>query len=285
MEIFDTQDHLVRRYSSADKPVPMEKLAAENPIPMYWVRPEQMLSAEPGMHRFVWDLHYAPPNSLQHEFPISAIYHDTPRYPLGAWVMPGLYTVKLSSGSWSFTKTFSVEMDPRIKTPNIALRKQFEMESSAVAGMNESFAGLGRVQAVRAQLKDRASNAGKGALADSIATLDRQCAELEGAAQSSFFGLAPGAKQPEDFSTLNQHFGGILAVADSADAAPTTQAIAVYKELQAALQNLNGRWTKIRGQDIPALNVELKKTGLTPVDPNKIPEAAPSADADGDDQP
>jgi hypothetical protein len=151
--------------------------------------------------------------------------------------------------------------------------------------MNESFAGLGRVQAVRAQLKDRASNAGKGALADSIATLDKQCAELEGAAQSSFFGLAPGAKQPESFSTLNQHFGGILAVADSADAAPTTQAIAVYKELQAALQNLNGRWTKIRGQDIPALNVELKKTGLTPVDPNKMPEVAPSADADGDDQP
>jgi len=38
---------------------PMEKLAAENPIPMYWVRPEQILSAEPGMHRFVWNLHYA----------------------------------------------------------------------------------------------------------------------------------------------------------------------------------------------------------------------------------
>src|SRR5882672_3009903 len=211
LEIFDSQNHLVCRFSSADKPIPMEKLAAENPIPMYWVRPGQILSAEPGMHLFVWNLHHAPPDALEHEFPISAIYRDTPRYPLGAWVLPGAYTAKLSSGSWSLTKTFSIEMDPRIKTPHIALRKQFEMETGGVARMNESFAALARVQSVRSQLKDRASKAGKSALADSIAALDRKCAELEGAAQSSFFGVAPGAKPPENFSTLNQHFGGILA--------------------------------------------------------------------------
>src|SRR5882762_9505604 len=70
------------RNSPAEKIRPMEQLAAENPIPMYWVRPEQILSAEPGMHRFVWNLHHAPPDALEHEFPISAIYRDTPRYPL-----------------------------------------------------------------------------------------------------------------------------------------------------------------------------------------------------------
>jgi len=285
LEILDSQNHLVRRFSSADKPIPMEKLAAENPIPMYWVRPEQILSTEPGMHRFVWNLHYPPPDALEHEFPISAIYRDTPRHPLGAWVLPGAYTAKLSSGSWSFAKTFTVEMDPRIKTPHIALRKQFDMETGAVAGMNESFAALARVKSVRSQLKDPAAKAAKSALADSIAALDKKCVELEGAAQSSFFGIAPGAKPPENFSTLNQHFGGILAVAGTADAAPTTQAIAVYKELQAALRDLTGRWTKIGKQDIPALNVELKKAGLAVIDPSKVPDAAPSADADSDDEP
>jgi hypothetical protein len=252
---------------------------------MYWVRKEQTLSAEPGMHRFVWNLHYAPPDSLGHEFPISAVYQDTPRYPLGAWVSPGEYVAKLTVGRRSFVAPFTVHMDPRIKTGYLDLRKQFEMETGAAAGMNDSFAALAQVQGVRVQLKDRAANAGKGALGDSITALDKQCAELEGAAQSNFFGLAPGAKQPENFSTLNQHFGGILAVTDSADAAPTTQASAVYKELRLALQNLTGRWTKIREQDIPALNVELKKTGLAPVDPNKVPDAAPSADADGGDEP
>jgi len=74
-------------------------------------------------------------------------------------------------------------------------------------------------------------------------------------------------------------------VADSADAAPTTQATAVYKELEEALEKLVSRWTKIRQQDIVALNAELKKAGLAAVDPNKSPDATPSADVDGDDEP
>ena len=275
----------VRHFSSADKPESMEKIAAEHPIPMYWVRPTQILSAEPGMHRFVWDLHYAPPKSLNHEYPISAILHDTPQYPLGAWVLPGKYTVELTVAGKKYYETLQVKMDPRVATSMNDLVKQRDMEGGSVVGMNESFDDLAQVQSVRAQLKERAAKAGKGALADAIVTLDKQAAELEGAAQSSFFGLPPGAKPPENFSTLNQHFGGILAVADSADAAPTTQATAVFKELNDALAKLDTRWKKIREQDIAALNADLKKAGLAPVDPNKVPDAAPSADADGDDEP
>jgi hypothetical protein len=119
----------------------------------------------------------------------------------------------------------------------------------------------------------------------SLHALDQQAAELEGGAQSRFFGVPPGAKQPENFSSLNQHFGGILGVADSADAAPTTQATAVFKELNEALGQLMARWAKIQQQDIPTLNGELKKAGLTAVDPTKVPAAEPSPDADGDDEP
>jgi hypothetical protein len=263
----------------------MEKLAAEHPIPMYWLRPTQILSVSPGMHRFVWDLHYAPPDSLGHEFPISAILHDTPKYPLGAWALPGNYTVRLTVEGRISTQPLTVKIDPRIKTPLADLRKQFEMESGSVAGMNKSFEVLSQVRSVRTQLKERTAKAGKGALADAIAAVDKQAAELEGAAQSNFFGLPPGAKQPENFSSLNQHFGGILAVVDSGDVAPTTQATAVYKELEEVLEKLVARWAKIREQNIPALNVELKKAGLTAVDSNRAPDAAPSADTDGDDEP
>ncbi len=56
---------------------------------MYWVRPPQVLSNTPGMHRFVWDLTYPVPDLLSRDFPISAIYHDTPLYPQGATVLPG----------------------------------------------------------------------------------------------------------------------------------------------------------------------------------------------------
>jgi photosystem II stability/assembly factor-like uncharacterized protein len=285
LEIFDAQNHLVRRYTSADKAVPLEEIAGKHPIPMYWVRPTRILSAAAGMHRFVWDLHYPSPDSLRHEFPISAIYRDAPQYPLGAWALPGNYSVKLTVEDKSYTQPLIVKMDPRVSTSLADLAKQFEMQSVAVEGMNESYETLEQVQSVRAQLKDRAAKAGKGAAANAIAAFDKQAAEIEGGTQSVFFGLPPSGKQPETLSTLNQHFGEILAVADSADAAPTTQATAVYKELEGALETLLRRWTKLRQEEIPSLNTLLKKADLPLIDPNLAPANKPSSDEGGDDEP
>jgi hypothetical protein len=285
LEIFDAQNHLVRRYTSVDKAEPLEQIAAKHPIPMYWVRPTRILSAAAGMHRFVWDLHYPPPDSLRHEFPIAAIYRDTPQYPLGALALPGNYTVKLTVDDNSYTQPLIVKMDPRISTSLADLAKQFEMQSGAVEGMNESYETLEQVQTVRAQLKDRAAKAGKGAVANAIAAMEKQAAELEGGTQSVFFGLPPSGKQPENLSTLNQHFGAMLAVADSADAAPTTQATAVYKELEVALESLLRRWTKLCQDEIPSLNTFLKNANLPAIDPNLPLVNRPSSDEDGDDEP
>jgi hypothetical protein len=285
LEIFDAHHQLVRKYASTDKPPDMAKIAAENPIPMYWVRPTQILSAAAGMHRFVWDLHYPPPESVGHEFPISAIVHDTPRTPIGALALPGEYLVKLTVDGKSYNQPLTLRMDPRIKTSVADLQKQFTMEQGSMAGMNGSYELLSSVQSLRAQLKDRAHKVANSPVSEKITALDKTLAQMEGASQPAFFGLPPSGKQPENLSTLNQHFGGILAVADSADAAPTTQATAVFRELNAAIEEVSARWTKIRQQDIPALNAELAKAGLPPVDASKSSEAPPPADADGDDEP
>jgi photosystem II stability/assembly factor-like uncharacterized protein len=287
LEIFDAENHLVRRYSSADKPEPLAKIAASHPIPMYWVRPTQILSAEAGMHRFVWDMHYAPPEALNREFPISAIIRDTPQYPLGAFALPGRYTAKLTVEGKGYTQPLIVKMDPRIKTSEAELRKQLEMEMGSVEGMNESYEALRQLQSLRAQLKDRASVAKSlpASLTDAIHALDKQAAEFEGTAQSAFFGVPASGKQPENFSTLNQHFGTLLAVADSADAAPTTQATAAFQELEGALDNLLARWKKLQQGDIRALNASLKNAGLTEVDPSKPPSSQPIADAGAEDEP
>jgi hypothetical protein len=283
LEIRDADNHLVRRYSSADKPESLEKIAASNPIPMYWVRPQQILSAEAGMHRFVWDMHYPAPDSLSHEFPISAIVHDTPQLPLGAWAMPGNYTVKLMVDGKPYTQSLVVRMDPRIKTSEADLHKQFEMEAGIVEGMNETFEALEQVRALRPQIAERAGKA-KGALADSLTAIDKQAGELEGATQGAFFGVPPAGKRPENLSSLNQHFGQLLNVVDSADVAPTTQASAVYLELEDALGKVLAQWKKLHDSDLPALNASLKKAQLAEIDANKS-AAVPADDADQDDEP
>lgn len=286
LEIRDAHGELVRRYTSTDKPPSREKIAAEYPIPMYWVRPTQILSAEEGMHRFLWDLRYEPPNALEREFPISAIMHNTPLTPLGAWSLPGSYTVKLTVEGKDYIQPLIVKMDPRIQSSLDDLRKQQEMEMGAVEGMNEGYEALTEVKSVREQLKDLTGKvAGNEKLARDLATLGKQCAELEGATQPSFNGVAPTGKQPENFSTLNQHFAAILAVADSADTAPTTQAVAAYQDLEESETTLRKRWSVLREREILDLNGELKKAGLNTIDPKKPLAEELGGASDGDDEP
>jgi photosystem II stability/assembly factor-like uncharacterized protein len=284
LEILDSTGATVRRYSSADLPLPMDKIAAEHPIPMYWVRPVRILSAAQGMHRFVWDLHGEPPKSLNKEFPISAIPHDTPLLPLGAWALPGTYTLRLTVDGKQFTQPLNVKMDPRIKTPLPDLQAQNAIQAGAVSGMNQTFDALSQVQSVRAQLKESATKA-KGKLADALEDLDKQCAALAGATSSTFFGTPPSGKQPENFSTLNQHFGQLLGIADSADAAPTTQASKVYSELNEQLNLLLKRWSDMKQSSVPKLSTELQKAGLMAIDSAKPLDHDMSEAGDGDDEP
>jgi hypothetical protein len=264
----------------------MEELASQHPIPMYWVRPTQILSAEAGMHRFVWDLHYASPEALEYEFPISAIVHNTPLLPLGARALPGSYTVKLTVDGKSYTQPLTVKMDPRIQTPLDDLRKQHEMEMGAVEGMNESYQALEQVKSVRAQIKELVPKvSGKERLAKDLTALDKQSAELEGATRSRFYGVPPVGKQPENLSTLNQHFAALLAIADSADVAPTTQAVAAYKEVDESSNVLRKRWSVLREREILDLNAELKAAGLPVIDPKKPLAERLGGVGEGDDEP
>jgi photosystem II stability/assembly factor-like uncharacterized protein len=285
LEIFDAENDLVRSYASTDKPKPMEKIAAENPIPMYWVRPQQILSAQAGFHRFVWDLRYPPPDSLSHEFPISAIYQNTPELPLGVIAVPGHYTVKLSVDGKSYTQPLTVQMDPRIKRSEAELRAQFAMEAGAVRAMNESFGNLAQVRSVREQLAERSAKTAGGALADAISVLSEKLADLEGGPQSSFYGVPANGKQSENFSTLNQHFGNLLAVADSSDSAPTTQAQRVYQQEQTALRELKEKWHALRSKDIAQLNAQLEKSGQTEIDVDLPSTSQPSGGDESDDEP
>jgi hypothetical protein len=77
----------------------------------------------------------------------------------------------------------------------------------------------------------------------------------------------------------------LLAVADSADAAPTTQASAVYAEIEDASIKLLDRWKKMQSSDLPVLNSSLKKAHLQEVDADKLLPTAPADDSDGDDEP
>ncbi|HWG58016.1 MAG TPA: hypothetical protein VN661_03120 [Candidatus Acidoferrales bacterium] len=254
LEISDTSGRVVRNFSSADKPeVTWDELGRTLNVPLYWVQPPRILGARPGMNRFVWDLRLAPPKSLSHEYPISAIPHDTPGGPLGALVLPGAYTVKLTVGSQTYTQPLEVKMDPRVKASASDLAEQFKLASQLCAGMNFSYGALQEVRDVRAQLKALSARAPKGAVATAIASLDAREAEFEGAGGRRFGPQAQQGQQ-ESFSRINGELGQLLSAVDGADAEPTESQAAGVADVTHALGTLATDWKTVTVRDVPALN-------------------------------
>jgi len=279
LQILDASGKIVRAFSSTDKPeATTEELGKELNVPLYWIRPPQILSDAAGQHRFVWDLRTPPPASLRHEYPISAIVHDTPRLPVGPAVMPGVYTVKLEVAGQTFSQPLEIKMDPRITAPVDQLDQQFRLASRICDAMNSTFASLAQVRAVRSQLRDLAHQAPKGEIADAIRALEEKVAPFEEAAAGS----GPAAHQ-QTFAQLNSQFAQLLAVVDGADAAPTQTAQDTTGDLERSLTALQTQWDDLKAHDINTLNDQLRRANLPTI--NLAAALAPEQETEGDDEP
>ena len=150
LEIIDAYGNTVRRFSSEDKHYKIPELN----IPQYWIRPQQLLSADAGSHRFLWDLHY-PPIDAPPSYPISAIYMNTAPDPNSPWVMPGRYTVRLTADDEVFTEPLIVKMDPRVKTPLIDLQQQHNWSMRCYEGRLEAKYLVEQTTKTKPEAKDR----------------------------------------------------------------------------------------------------------------------------------
>jgi hypothetical protein len=133
IDIVDTRGRVIRTYRS-DDPTPAPADAGN--VPWYWFRPAAAPSRKAGLQRFVWDLHYARPTT-ECSLPISATPFNTKCEPEGPWVMPGVYTARLTVDGAVVTQTFRVRMDPRVTTPLVALRQQHDLSVALYDAMRD----------------------------------------------------------------------------------------------------------------------------------------------------
>jgi hypothetical protein len=267
LEILDSAGQLVRRYST--KPEPGSTEPPPN-VPEYWVGHPEQLTRSAGHNRFVWDLRYAAPPVLRHEYPISALYGNTPGLPLGAMVTPGNYRVRLTVNSRSFEQPLVVGMDPRVDVSNEALTQQLDLERKIIGLVADSYEFYRKALLLRQNIagdqKELEKQTTSSAAVTALKEFDQKAQRLQGS-EGGFGGGGGGrgARQDPAFAALNRNLGSLASVVDGQDAAPTPVMETAYegycKDLAAAAQN----WNELMKTDLANLNGELAKQKLSPL--------------------
>ncbi|MGA3044321.1 MAG: glycoside hydrolase, partial [Bryobacteraceae bacterium] len=259
LEILDARDKLFRRYSSTDPPEITEADLKTLSIPQLWVRPPRILPATAGLHRWVWDLHGPPPESLRHEYPIAAVPHDTPRLPQGPEALPGAYTVKLTVDGHTYTAPLTIKMDPRVKTPPADLQQQTGAQKMLARLMTRTTEAVREARSAQEQI-DKLAHDATGPLAAHLAALDKKIKAALGAGGA--FGPAPA--EP-GLMSVNAELSGLYGEIDSADVAPSPAQTAAGAKLGRDFPVVMDRWNKLKSSDIAAINRELKAAGMSPI--------------------
>lgn len=256
LEILDSSGQLIRRYSSTDPVPPVDPML---PIPQYWVRPPQVLSTAPGMHRFLWDMHYPPLPHRKPVYPIAAVYRNTAPQPTSPWVMPGNYTVRLTANGRTYTQPLVIEMDPRVHTTTAAFEQQFTLSKQIYDDLVRSSDALQQLRDLRTQLRQLRDRAANGPAAAAITALDQKAEALEG--RERFFGRA-APSGPPTFASANADLFMLMLLLQNADVPPTTQAVAAIPDRRRVLADVMQRWNNFKAHDVANLNAQLRQANL-----------------------
>ena len=260
LEILDAHGQLVRKYSSDDKPDVTEADLRKQLIPLYWLRPFRALPTDAGMHRWVWDLHYPAPDSARHEYPISAIPGDTPRYPLGPTALPGSYTARLTANGKSYTAPFTVKMDPRVEISSAGLEKKFQLETRLASLLTETSKAVMQAGSIRDPLQ-KLSQQATGAAHDSIQAFHTKLVAVLGARA----GVVSPSADEITLTRVNEQIATLYGQVWQADAEPTATQFEATAATEHDASDAMKRWDALKASDLPALNRELRAANLPEV--------------------
>ena len=209
LDIIDGQGAVIRSFTSGGAP-PAGAAGQEMRGPLAGPSGPPRPSKSAGMHRFRWDLAYPGPGGGQGG-----------RGAAGPLAAPGRYQARLTAGTWTATKTFSVLMDPRVERDGVTqadLVEQFAFSIKVRDAITDARQTLQRV-------RDAQKNAAAGS--DQRKRLDALDAQLAAAS-------AGGIRYPQPM--LVDQFAYLYGMVMRADQKVGRDAYARYDELAKQLE-------------------------------------------------
>lgn len=251
LDILDAQGKVVRHLSSKEK--------KDNEQPPEWpdrvVKPK-MIPANEGMNRFPWDLRYNEPTQVPGAFYTG----DGPKGPLA---LPGEYTVKLTTGGKSQTAPLHLVIDPRTKSAEAQLPKNFALSAQVTERISQLHQAINEVRDLKSQVQSWHRRFGndekfKAALA-AADEVDHKMSEVE---QQLIQVNAKGSEATLAFPTmLNEQFDTFSHVIES-DHEPTKAQLDVFKKLSDRLDEQLKKWAQVKADDVPKVSASIKQLDL-----------------------
>ncbi|HLJ46402.1 MAG TPA: hypothetical protein VKU01_10365 [Bryobacteraceae bacterium] len=269
LAIYDSAGQLVRELSS--KPGAASTEPPPN-VPDYWLARPAYPTAQAGMNRFIWDLRSSAPLVLRHEYPIAALYGNTPGLPLGEQVVPGKYEVRLTANGRTIKQPLEVGMDPRVDVSDTALKQQFDLEKKVIDLVTASYDFYHQASLLREALAvaQKKAPAAEAALKD----FDQKAVKIQGT-ENGGRGNRGGGKPTPTFALLNRELGSLASTVDEADVAPTPAMQTAYTDYCRELTNAVKSWNDLLQHDLPAVNEALANQRLAALP--SAPLAAPAS--------
>ncbi len=268
VEILDNQGKTIRKYFN------LKTKATEGEPPPEWpdqAKTKDLLPAEAGLNRFAWDFHYEVPTKVP-----GAVFGDYK--PEGPWALPGHYQVKLTVAGKAYTAPLEVKLDPRVKTSDADLQKQFDLAMKIRERVNEAHVAINQIRDLRAQLHALSARLANDPQAkpflEAAEALDKKMTPVEEEL------IQPKIKSSEDSLNyplkLDAKYIALASIVASADTAPTQQSYDLLDTLNPQLAVQLARWKEIVSKDVAALDEMMRKKNVPvifvpPSQPEHVP--------------
>ncbi|HEX7049338.1 MAG TPA: hypothetical protein VF188_03915 [Longimicrobiales bacterium] len=222
------------------------------------------VSAEAGLHRFVWDLRY--PGYTEFEGMILWAARSA-----GPRAVPGSYQVRLTANGRTQNASFEIHKDPRLTDVTLAdLQAQFDLAMRIRDRTSEANEAVIRIRDIKRQVDERLEQADDDALTRAGESFKEKLSAVEG----EIYQVKNRSNQdPLNFPIkLNNKLAALLGVVESGDGHPTEQSYAVFEDLSAQLQVQLDALDAVLASDLPAFNALLREKGLEPIQREAVAE-------------
>jgi photosystem II stability/assembly factor-like uncharacterized protein len=227
-----------------------------------------------GMHRVSWNLRYAGATV----FPNIILEGGNPRR--GPWAPPGRYQARLVVDGKEQKQWFNVKKDPRLTDVTDAdLKTQFDLALKIRDCESAANEGVICIRNLKAQVENRLSKSDDRKLRATARNFIERISAVE---QELYQVKNQSSKDKIAFPIkINDRLTGLRSNLEQGDGPPTRAYYKVFEELSAELTIHLQALKRILQENVPRLNEELERLGLSRIAANEKAGSSTSSEPQG----